>query len=480
MTQTIKRNGNPSICRAVVLVAVLAAGMLTSACSKTWQDGGTKVTLSPDGTLRVSPQGVAYKTFGGGAQSDVMTFGGRMFDGGNERTWRRDSASITALIIEEGVTHIGRGAFEGLTALKSVTIPNTVTAIADRAFAGCVRLTSVTIPDSVKFIGDKAFEGCAGLVSITIPGKVKSIGKSAFESCRNLATVTIQSGVKSIGDFAFAGSNSLTSITIPRSVTSIGEAAFDCANGPDSCPNVKSITIPEGVVSIGKQAFRGLTGLTSVTIPKSVVYIGEGAFRKLTGLISVTIPENVVSIGEGAFGGCKRLTSINVNDGNSAYISVGGVLFNKAQDTLIQYPASANGSTYTIPNKVKTIGKYAFSGSNLTSVIIPNSVKTIGVNAFSVCNGLTSVIIPQSVTFIGDWAFGNCPALTSVTSLNPIPPVLGGRFEGEGAWKVFINYDNNDEVVPKTDTLYVPKSSITAYKQAPGWSEFKEILPIAK
>lgn len=462
MTQTIKRSGNPFMRRAVVLVAVLVAGMLTSACSKSWQSGGTKVTLSRDGTLRVSPQGVAYKTFGGGAQSDVMTFDGRMFDGGNERTWRRDSASITALIIEEGVTRVGSGAFEGLTAMKSATIPNTVRVIADRAFAGCVRLTSVTIPDSVEIIGDKAFEGCAGLVSITIPGKVESIGKSAFNGCRNLATVTIHSGVESIEDFAFFGSNSLTSITIPGSVTSIGKYAFDCTNGRDSCPNVKSITIPEGVVSIGELAFRGLTGLTSLTIPSSVKYIGKNAF-----------------------GFCTGLTSINVANGNSAYVSVSGVLFNKAQDTLIQYPASAKGGTYTIPNKVKVIGAYAFSYANLTSVIIPNSVKTIGVSAFGPCPGLTSVIIPQSVTFIGDWAFGNCPVLTSVNSLNPVPPILGGRLEGEGAWKVFINYnnenfDNSTIVVPKTDTLYVPKSSITAYKQAPGWSEFKEILPIAK
>jgi len=46
--------------------------------------------------------------------------------------------------------------------------------------------------------------------------------------------------------------------------------------------------------------------------------------------------------------------------------------------------------------------------------------------------------------------------------------------------RVFVIYDKNDKVVPKTDTLYVPKSSITAYKQALGWNKFKEILPIAK
>jgi hypothetical protein len=450
----ITKSDIKQVANHTVFLAILAAWILTGACSKTWQSGGTIVTLLRDGTLRVSQHGAAFKTFRSGVQSDVVTFDGRMFDNGNELTWRGDSASITALIIEEGVTRLGKGAFEGLVALKSVAIPNTVTAIAGKAFAGCVSLTSVTIPDSVEFIGDEAFEGCVGLTSVTIPGSVGSIGNRAFNSCRNLTSVIILNGVKSIGDAAFAGCNKLASITIPRSVTSIGNRAFACANGSDSCPNVKSITIPDGVTSIGEMAFSGLTNLTSVTIPNSVV-----------------------SIGESAFGRCTGLTSINVGKGNSAYVSVGGVLFNKVQDTLIQYPTSAKDGTYTIPNSVKTIGHYAFSGANLTSIIIPNGLKTIAVCAFEMCTGLASVIIPQSVTFIDKWAFGNCNFLTSVTSLNPIPPVLVGS---EGAWKVFINYDNNNNVVPKADTLYVPKSSISAYRQAPGWEDFKEILPVEK
>ena len=63
---------------------------------------------------------------------------------------------------------------------------------------------------------------------------------------------------------------------------------------------------------------------------------------------------------------------------NSVYSSVDGVLFNKSQTTLIQYPGGKAGS-YTIPNSVTSIGDYAFSGcTSLTSVTIPNSVTSIG------------------------------------------------------------------------------------------------------
>jgi len=58
---------------------------------------------------------------------------------------------------------------------------------------------------------------------------------------------------------------------------------------------------------------------------------------------------------------------------NSFYSSVDGVLFNKSQTTLIQYPGGKAGA-YIIPGSVTSIG-IAFSRcTNLTSVTIPSSV----------------------------------------------------------------------------------------------------------
>ena len=83
---------------------------------------------------------------------------------------------------------------------------------------------------------------------------------------------------------------------------------------------------------------------------------------------------------------CTSLTAITVDALNSAYSSVDGVLFNKSQTTLIQYPAGKAGTSYTIPNSVTSIGDSAFSG----------------------CTSLTSVTIATSVTSIGDEAFYDC------------------------------------------------------------------------
>ena len=210
------------------------------------------------------------------------------------------------VVIPDGVTSIGGGAFKSCKSLTSVTIPDSVTGIGYWAFEGCTSLTSVAIPNSVKSIGDWSFDGCAKLTEIqvgnenlkytsqnglllsknkselikcpeglsgdiTIPDGVKEIG-GAFRGCRKLTGVAIPDGVTSIGGSAFEGCKKLTSVTIPGSVTSIGYRAFD------GCTKLKSVTIMDGVTSIDDWAFKGCASLTSVTIPDSVKEIGDSAF----------------------------------------------------------------------------------------------------------------------------------------------------------------------------------------------------------
>jgi hypothetical protein len=174
-----------------------------------------------------------------------------------------------------------------------------------------------------------------------------------------------------------------------------------------------SYTTNSNVITI-----RGYDGTNAdVTIPDWIngypvtIATGLGYCPNLT---TVTIGTNLTTIGSRLSNGCGRLRAITVDAKNPAFSSVAGVLFDKSQHTIIEYPEGMAGS-YSILDGVTSIGDSAFQGCyGLTNVIISSSVETIGSAAFNYCTSLTSLAIPNNVAFIGNWAFEDCTGLTSV------------------------------------------------------------------
>jgi hypothetical protein len=354
-------------------------------------------------------------------------------------------SSCTNLInvtVSGNVTALGTGVFGGCTSLNSITIPDSVTSIGSSAFGSCTSLTSITIGTNVTSIGDGAFYGCSGLTNALIDNSVTYIGRGAFQACTGLTSVTIPFGITTVSRETFRDCTRLTSITIPSSVTFIDLGAFQ------ACTSLTNITIPSSVISIEIYAFYSCTSLTKVLIPDSVTYIGDRCFQYCTSVTNVTIPGGVTTIGSYAFADCTSVTAITVGSFNPAYISVDGVLFNKDQTRLIQYPCGKTGG-YTITNSVNTIGDRAFSGcSGLTSVTIGTNVTRIASFAFNSCTGLTNVTIPNSVTTIGvvddgslrvpvkltslsppsEGVFGNCTNLKSITIPDSVTNIVGSAF----------------------------------------------------
>jgi len=95
---------------------------------------------------------------------------------------------------------------------------------------------------------------------------------------------------------------------------------------------------------------------------------------------------------------------------------------------------------------------------------IPNSVTYIGDYAFLECSGLSSVTIGSSVSSIGQKSFAECSKLEEVYCLaENVPNTKTDAFE---------------KSYPEYTTLYVPASSLNAYKTTEPWSLFGTIKAI--
>jgi hypothetical protein len=310
------------------------------------------------------------------------------------------------------VTSIGDMAFYNATNVTSVTIGTNVTGIGVEAFYGCTSLTTVTIGNSVTNIEYYAFEGCYDLTSLTIGTNVTTIGQEAFSYCFSLTSVTLPASVTNFVVDQFYECDSLTAIIVDTNNPAYSSVAGVLFNKSQTTliayPPGKAgsgYTIPTNVTSIAGWAFVTCTRLTSITIPNGVTSIGNGAFNECISLTYVAIPASVTNFVGNPFFNNESLTTITVDTNNPTFSSMAGVLFNKSQTFLIQYPEDKVGSSYMVPNGVTSIGDYAFGGNNLTKVTIPDSVTHIGNYVFEYFSSLTGVYFYGNAPSLGGGAF---------------------------------------------------------------------------
>ncbi|MBR2897294.1 MAG: leucine-rich repeat protein, partial [Oscillospiraceae bacterium] len=89
-----------------------------------------------------------------------------------------------------------------------------------------------------------------------------------------------------------------------------------------------------------------------------------------------TLPASTTTIKEKAFKNCLHLQSILVSEGNSAFISKDGVLFDKNIQILYVYPGNRANKRYYIPEGVKETKKWSFYNSKqIEEVIIPKHTR---------------------------------------------------------------------------------------------------------
>ena len=89
---------------------------------------------------------------------------------------------ITSVIVQPGVTVIGRKAFASCDKISSVSLPVGLLEIHYRAFDGCSRLSSITIPYTVTNVSVNAFHSCTGLAHVYNQARAEDISWGAANS----------------------------------------------------------------------------------------------------------------------------------------------------------------------------------------------------------------------------------------------------------------------------------------------------------
>lgn len=291
--------------------------------------------------------------------------------------------------IEEVITAISPGAFDGATQVTSITVPGSVREIQAGTFRNLSALTTVTLQEGVESLRAGAFDSCAKLTKVFIPASVSTIEEGTFRSCGKIAFEVAE------------GNAAYRSDEFGALLSKDGERLI-------AVPGVSSYVVPGSVRIIQAGTFSGLSDLASVTLSNGVETIRAGAFDACAKLAKVIIPASATTIETGAFTDCKAIT-FTVDEENSAYCSdASGALLSREGPTLLAVPGTV--TNYDVPEGISMIADQAFgNAASLTDVTLPASVAEIGTDAFAGCAKLAKVtFLGQPPETVADGAFGSC------------------------------------------------------------------------
>lgn len=354
-----------------------------------------------------------------------------------------------AVVIPSTVVDIPAGMFRGHAGITSISFENNTASsalvIGEAAFEGMSALTSVTLPAGLKVVPESAFQG-SSITSVFVPNTVVTIKAKAFANCENLETVTLEDGGEEL-IFAHVSSNTgmfmntpkLTSITLPNRMTIISKYMF-------SGSSLVTITLPAGLERIGEGAFVNSTKLASFDMPNTVQVVESFAFSGCTALEQVTLSSSLTAIPDYLFGQAAAYTSAG-GAGTGTGASGGGrarraytdpqykdgVIIDSGLSVLADDVVAATAlKGIIIPAAVATIGNYAFFGcSSLATIVFESNETLVSLGEYAFANsGVKAFAMPNSVASIGTHQFAGCTKLETLTlseNVTAIPEYMCGQ-----------------------------------------------------
>lgn len=355
--------------------------------------------------------------------------------------------------------------------LRSLTLPATLDSLGNEAFQGCYVLQELNGLQNVRHIGDYALSGtalekidmsgwdaeymghglfarCTSLTQVRLPGNISSLPARTFSGCTSLRQTNIGelAGLRTIGEGALAGCSSLAQISLPPSLRVIESLAFD------GMSSLSSLELPQALTTIGDYAFRGCSSLGALVLPDAVTTLGLSPFYGCSALQQVVLSANLRNISDNyIFDHCPALQSIEISASNTLYSSSDGVLYNRAKNQIIAWPAAlsrtkhpvlptsatplARGAlmdclldeNFCLPERMNTLPYDALTrttGLRYLTTGAESRLSTIEARAICNCQSLQVIELPTSLRRIGEAAFQGCTDVEEVVAKGSSPPTV--------------------------------------------------------
>lgn len=290
---------------------------------------------------------------------------------------------------------------------------------------------TVHIPAGIEEVGRYSFAENKKIKKVVIGNDVKRISTGAFRNCTGLEYVNLIE-VAAVNSYAFAGCTSLNQVEFKNcSFKTIGPCVFK------GCISLREFKVPENIKRIGKGAFCKCYSLKRVISSTELSQIKAFAFSKCRALKTVELTSKETSIDIKAFYQCNKSLEFIWNSKDS-YPKEASKGFDINHEGILRRYYGID-KYVIIPETVKEIGDYAFSGGEIEGISSKFPVKTIGRGAFAFCNKLRSVylddiksiedcafwragltepiFLPTNLEYVGKDAFGACSRLKKIVFL---------------------------------------------------------------
>ncbi len=253
------------------------------------------------------------------------------------------------------------------------------------------------------------------------------------------------------GDLSFYACTALTSVKVPGSVKHPGRSLFY------SCSKLRKAELGEGIEEIPTMMFAFCSQLRSINFPSTLKGIGNGAFEACS-LTKAELPEGLEYVGDMVFENNKLTGAVSVPN---SVKSIGAYA----------YAFNNNMTSFTCGTGLKRIERLGIcAGEKLATVKLNEGLEFIGEQAL--CNlALTEITIPSTVDTVEKGAFENNPLIGDFYLRPAVPPVTTGDI-------VLPNTQFNGIIIHpyQESTLHVPVGAVEAYRNAPIWGKFTEIV----